>query len=399
MTAVTDAPGETVTPAPPKRRARIACLVHGVGGRGTGVRRLILDQAAAWSELDSGVEVGLFVRCEAGTEDAWRDEPHVVAVRSSRFGIVGRFVARELLSVQLARWRPDVIYLRHSTVSPSMLVLASAYPTVVGGDLDDLDELRIRSPLRYWYARVSRDRLLRRARRIMVVTHEIARHPGIVKLGRPISVFPNSIDLGAYPSLPAPENSSPRLVFIGSPRLSWAGVDKIARLARTFPAWQFDLVGPGPEELPGAPANVVIHGPLHRDQYLPIVSRADVAIGPLALHRKGLSEASALKVAEYLAYGIPVILGNAESAFPDGAPFLLQLPNTEDNVDIATHEIGEFVERWRGNRVPRAAVSSIDSKVVERERLRAILRVAPTAQSSSADPTGNEEAPGTAWQP
>jgi glycosyltransferase involved in cell wall biosynthesis len=363
-----------------ERRTRIACLVHGVGGTETGVRRLILDQAAAWSDLDATVEIGLFVRCEAGTEDAWRGEPHVVAVRSSRLGIVGRLVARELLSVQLARWRPDVIYLRHSTVSPSLLALAAAFPTVVGGDLDDLDELRIRSPLRYRYARAFRDRLLRRARRIMVVTHELARHPAIVKLGRPISVFPNSIDLRAYPSLAAPENRSPRLVFIGSPGLAWAGVDKIARLAASFPDWRFDIVGPRPEELPGAPANVVLHGPLTREKYLPIMAQADVAIGPLALHRKGLSEASALKVAEYVAYGIPVILGNAETAFPDGAPFLLQLPNTEDNVDVSTQQIREFVERWRGRRIPRSEVSAIDSEVVERERLSEILRAArPTA--------------------
>jgi glycosyltransferase involved in cell wall biosynthesis len=347
--------------------------VHGVGGRETGVRRLILDQAAAWSELDAGVEVGLFVRCEAGTEDAWRGEPHVVAVRSSRLGIVGRFVARELLSIQLARWRPDVIYLRHSTVSPSLVFLAAAFPTVIGGDLDDLDELKMRSPLRYWYARISRDRLLRRARRIVVVTHELARHPAIIGLGRPVSVFPNSIDLAAYPSLAAPENRTPRLVFIGSPRLAWAGVDKIARLASHFPSWTFDLIGPGPDELAGAPGNVVVHGPLDRQEYLPIMAGADVAIGPLALHRKGLSEASALKVAEYLAYGIPVILGNAEAAFPEGAPFLLQLPNTEENVDGATDEIRAFVERWRGRRVARGEISAIDSRMVERDRLGAIL--------------------------
>jgi hypothetical protein len=167
-------------------------------------------------------------------------------------------------------------------------------------------------------------------------------------------------------------------VFIGSPRLAWAGIDKIARLARAFPAWRFDVIGPGPEELASAPSNVVIHGQLDRDEYMPIMSRADVAIGPLALHRKQLSESSALKVAEYLAYGIPVILGNAETAFPDGAPFLLQLPNSEENVDVARHEIGEFVERWRGRRIPRTAVSPIDSTVVERDRLAAILREAPT---------------------
>lgn len=373
MTTLKDAPGERHAHRPRGRRMRIACLLHGVGGTGSGVRRLVLDQAASWSDLDFGVEVGLFVRCEAGTEDAWRGEPHVVAVRSSRLRMAGRFVARELLSVQVALWRPDVIYLRHTTVSPSLLALAVAFPTVVGGDLDDLDELKIRSPLRYWYARFARDRLLRRACRIIVVTNELARHPAILQLGRPVSVFPNSIDLADYPELPPPQNPSPRLAFLGTPWTPWAGVDKIARLASYFPSWRFDIVGPGREELRGAPGNVVIHGPLDRKDYLPILAQADVAIGPLALHRKGLSEASALKVAEYLACGIPVILGNSESAFPDGAPFLLQLPNTEENVDGGSDLVRAFVERWKGRRVPRSEISSIDSAVVERARLEVIV--------------------------
>lgn len=351
----------------------MACLAHGVLGRGSGVRRLILDQAAVWADLDPDVEVGLFIRCEAGTEGDWRGEPHVVAVRSSRFGIIGRLLARELLSVQVALWRPDVIYLRHTTVSPSLLVLAAAIPTVVGGDLDDLDEFRVRSRLRYWYARVARNRLLRRARRIIVVTNELARHPALVRLGRPVSVLPNSINVADYPELPAPRNRSPRLVFIGSPGLAWAGVDKIARLASAFPSWRFDVIGPDPEELAAAPSNLVIHGPMSKKEYLPIMAQADVAIGPLALHRKGLSEASALKVAEYLAYGIPVIIANAESAYPAGAPFLLRLPNTESNVDGATDEVRAFVERWRGRRVSRGAISPIDSRVVEAERLDLVL--------------------------
>jgi glycosyltransferase involved in cell wall biosynthesis len=154
-------------------------------------------------------------------------------------------------------------------------------------------------------------------------------------------------------------------------------VDKIARLAAHFPQWRFDIVGPAQAELSGAPSNVVVHGPLARDLYLPIMAQADVAIGPLALHRKGLSEASALKVAEYLAYGIPVILGCPETAFPDGASFLLQLPNAEDNVDLARDEVRAFVERWQGRRVPRAEICAIDSSVVERERLALILQALP----------------------
>ena len=358
-----------------RRRVRVAALVHGVGGRGTGVRRLVLDQATAWATVDE-VEVGLFVRCEAGTEDAWRDEQTVVAVRTSRFGIVGRFIARELLSVQLARWRPDVIYLRHSTISPSVIALAMLFPMVVGGDLDDLDELRIRSRPRYWYARLSRAVLLRRARRIMVVTHELARHPSITRYGKPIDVFPNTIDLSAYPELPAPHNPSPRLVFIGAPRLAWSGIDKIARLSALLPNWRIDVIGPAAEEFEAIPPNLVVHGPLDRSDYLPIMAAADAALGPLALHRKGLSEASALKVAEYLAYGIPVIVASAEAAFPEGAPFLLRLPNTEDNVDVSPDRVREFVQAWKGRRVERSAICAIDARVVERDRLDLIVGAA-----------------------
>lgn len=349
------------------------------------MRRLILDQAAAWGRPESGVEVGLFVRCEAGTEQDWRNEPHVEAVTSSRLGIAGRFLAREVLSLRVALWKPDVIYLRHTTVSPSLLVLGALFPTVVGGDLDDLDEFKIRSPLRYRYARLTRDRLLRQARRVIAVTEEIARHPALVRLGRPTSVLPNSIDLRDYPELPAPTNPEARLVFIAAPQMAWSGVDKVARLARAFPSWTVDVIGPGADEFADPPPNLHVHGFLQREQYLPLMAQADVAIGPLALHRKGLSEASALKVAEYLAYGIPVILAHRETAFPAGAPFLLQLENTEDNVDVAKHDIRRFVDAWRGRRIPRSEITSIDSSVVEAKRLELTLAAVPRLNARRPD--------------
>jgi glycosyltransferase involved in cell wall biosynthesis len=333
----------------------------------------VLEQVRTWSRLRPDVEFGLFVRCEAGAEAAWESETNVVAVQSSRWAMPGRLIARELLSVQLARWKPDVVYLRHSTISPSVVALAAAVPTVLGGDLDDLDELRVRSRLRFRYMLLTRRWLLRYVRRIVVVTHEIARHPSIAGSGVPVSVLPNSIDLDDYPPLSAPDNAEPHLAFIGAPGLPWAGVDKVVRMARLFPNWQFDIIGTGAGDLSNAPGNVSAHGELTRERYRPIMQRADVAIGPLALHRKNLHEASALKVAEYLAHGIPVILGCPEAAFPEGAPFLLQLPNAEDNVELSVDAIGAFVAAWRGRRVSRDDISPISSDVVEGERLRLLL--------------------------
>jgi glycosyltransferase involved in cell wall biosynthesis len=338
------------------------------------VQAKILGQASMWAELDPGAEVGLFVRCEAGADEDWRGQPHVVKVRSSRAGVVGRLLQRELLSFEVARWRPDVIYLRYSTVSPSVVVLARAIPTVVELNTLDLSELRMRSRLRYRWARATRNVLLRAARGLVVVAGEIADDPVVRRLDVPIVVVPNSIDLARREPFPPADNNAPRLVFIGAPNTPWHGVDKIVRIARAFPTWTFDLIGPGPDEVVGHPLNVRVHGLLDTADYLPILARADVAIGALALRRLDLSEASPLKVAEYLAYGIPAITSYTDTRFPDGAPFLLQLPNTEDNVDSGLESIDAFVRHWMGRRVDRNAIACIDARVIERRRLDFLLR-------------------------
>jgi glycosyltransferase involved in cell wall biosynthesis len=348
---------------------RIAYVAHGVHGRLDGVRTKILGQARMWTRLDPSVEVGLFVRCEAGAEKDWLGEPNVVKVRSSRGGIPGRLVERELLSVEAARWRPDLVYLRYSTVSPSVLMLAGSIPTVVELNTLDLSELRMRSQLRYRWAQATRERLLRRAIGLVVVAREIAAQRAVRMAPVPKVVIPNSIDLTRYEPLPPAHNSLPRLAFLGAPHSPWHGVDKIVRLAQHFPQWSFDLIGPGPDEITGDAPNVQAHGPLTPADYLPILARSDVAIGALALHRLDLSEASPLKVAEYLAYGIPAITGYTDTRFPHGAPFLLQLPNTDEGVESSVERIDSFVRSWMGRRVERASVGPIDSGLIERRRL------------------------------
>ena len=367
---------------------RIAYLAHGVHGRRDGVRSKILAQAAMWSELDPTIEVGLFVRCEAGAALDWHGQPHVVKVRSSQAGVVGRLLQREILSIELARWRPDVIYLRYSTVSPSVAMLVRSIPTVVELNTLDLSELRMRSVVRYRWARATRSLLLRMARGHVFVASEIAGDTSVGSLDVPHAIIPNSIDLARHEPLPPASNAHPRLVFLGAPNTPWHGVDKIVRMAQQFPTWTFDVVGPGPNEIVGPPPNLRVHGLLDAADYLPILRQADVAIGALALRRLDLSEASPLKVAEYLARGLPTITSYTDTRFPSGAPFILQLPNTEDNVESSMERIETFVLSWVGRRVDRAAVAQIDARVIERRRLDFILgALARGGASALATPT------------
>jgi hypothetical protein len=158
--------------------------------------------------------------------------------------------------------------------------------------------------------------------------------------------------------------------------MPWHGLDKILRMAALFPRWSFDLVGTNAAEIQsGVPSNVKVWGHLACPEYLPLMANADCAIGTLALHRNGINEASPLKTREYLALGLPVIIGYKDTDFPQGAEFLLELPNTEDNVLAYHGRIRSFVESWRGRRVSREYIRHLDLDEKERERLHFFRQV------------------------
>ncbi|WP_018751654.1 glycosyltransferase [Paenibacillus sanguinis] len=184
---------------------------------------------------------------------------------------------------------------------------------------------------------------------------------------------------------------SMRLVFIGSPGQPWQGLDEIAGWARAKPNWRFDIIGPEQDELeqltnkrlpkrgagstlladdgPEVPVNLFFHGILTRLEYQPLLDQADLAIGTLALYRKGMEEASPLKVREYLANGLPVIAAYKETDFPLSVPFILELPNKPGSAVHHLEEIEQFAARWKGRRVPRALVQHLDTTVKEAARV------------------------------
>ena len=131
-------------------------------------------------------------------------------------------------------------------------------------------------------------------------------------------VISNGIDLSAFQPLDAPNNETPRLVFIGTPGYSWHGVDKLVELARTFPDLHIDIVGYDqlPEHEP-LPPNLTLHGYLNADGYRKVMAGCDLAISTLALYRKGMEEACPLKTRECLAYGLPMVLPYVDTDLKD----------------------------------------------------------------------------------
>jgi glycosyltransferase involved in cell wall biosynthesis len=325
----------------------------------SGVFHKVTAQIKAWQNL--GLDVGLFILSRRDVRDAWVSVLGETVKHVVLYTPWDRVLAPSQLAYVIWQWKPDTIYTRYDLFYPPFAALFASKPTIVEINTDDQSEFElIGGRVRAYYNTLTRFFNLGVANGFVFVTHELAQR---YDLDKPYAVIGNSIDLGQYAWLPPSEETTPQLVFMGTEHVTWHGVDKIQKLAEQFPSWHFHMIG----LQAGGPSNMFWYGSLDRADYSKIMQKAHVAIGPLALHRKDMSEASPLKVREYLAHGLPVIIAYDETDFRDPVDFLLKLPNIENNID--TKKITKFVEAWRHKRVERACVQHLDTGVKEAKRV------------------------------
>ena len=337
----------------------------------SGVLKKVLFQAETWQAL--GTETRLF--CLTPNLPS---KPVPTGADLDTFpysGLAARLRQSHALCDAVLAWRPDAVYLRYAAYQPGYRRLMRAVPTIVEVNSDDVHEMRWFRARNRLYNRLTRSLVLGSAAGLVFVSHELSTAapfrrftPARVVIGNGIQLT-DDVNVNRTPAT----DGRPHLICLGSPAYPWVGADKIIALARMRPQWHFDMVGWMDADLgPNLPANVTCHGWQPRGVYEQLIMRADVGIGPLALHRNSMSEASSLKVREYLAAGLPVVLAGRDTDFPDGADFILQLPNTESNVIDALPRIDAFIQAMRGRRVARERVAHLDWSVKETDRLRFI---------------------------
>jgi len=367
---------------------RIAYVYLGASiDRLAGVRKKLVDQGVAWRR--EGHEPQFFLQVgdrKAGDVPAVGWEDLRVQIFSATPGAprwmraLTRMQQVRRLVEAVQQWGPNVVYLRYSVHYPALSGLLRNLPVVLEVNTNDLDEYALQlDPIRFLYHRLTRGLLLKSVRGIVFVTGELQRLPAFDRWGKASIVIGNGVALGRFERAPAPAGGRPRLVFVGEPGLPWHGVDKIVELARREPGWEFDIVGlqrgVADHDLCNVP-NLSFHGYLTGEEYQAVMRRADVGIGTLALHRNRMNEACSLKVRDYLAIGLPVIIGHADPDLDPDSWFVLRLSNTPDNVVTEAHRIREFVDRVKGRRVGREEVAHLDTTVKERRRLEFIARIA-----------------------
>ncbi|MEM0896693.1 MAG: hypothetical protein AAGJ79_07380 [Verrucomicrobiota bacterium] len=286
------------------------------------------------------------------------------------------------LADKVRAWKPDFVYMRWGYHRRVYCELADEFPTAaeLNGNVIQTaysSKLRSRSKLSSMllgpYSQFTIDWLLSRVRGIVGITKEVTDLDYVQRQGKPTFVAPNPIDLGHYETLPPtdPKDTIPRVVFIGNVA-PWQGLDKLPELARRAEGrLLIDVVGC---ECPWVvcPPNVAFHGFLKKEGFLEVFRKCDAGLDGLALHVRGMNQSSNLKIREYLASGLPIVLAGEDGAFLDvkeKPEWILQIGNDPQNVSRSVEAIVDFAARMKGRRVAHEEVAPyIDSRIIEPKR-------------------------------
>jgi glycosyltransferase involved in cell wall biosynthesis len=284
---------------------------------------------------------------------------------------LNRASAMKRMLAAIREYSPDVIYLRYGLYSYPLHRIFKIAPVVLDTNSNDVDEYRKRGFFFYWMNRLTRKVTFGLASGVVSPSYELV-DILVPRRDTPVCVIANGVDLSSAEILPAPQNEHPALTLVGTPGMSWHGVDKLIAFARKYPDITVNIVGYGENDVDDAvPPNVKLHGFLNYAQVREVLAKTDVACGTLAFHRNNMQEASALKVREALAYGIPVLLAFHDTDLHDvQMDTILRIPNTEDNVMENAGRIREFAYAMRGRRVDLNAIAPyVDQRKKEEKRL------------------------------
>lgn len=311
----------------------------------SGVTKKIKSQIHEWE--CSGIRVKV-ISLRSNSLYSSIDNGEVLGVYDKSNNVLSNFILNyklfKVLKLRVKKFKPDLIYCRYVKFSPNMVKSFCKTPHVVEINTNDKRELKSKNSVSYILNNLTRSYFLRKSKGFVFVTNELRKSSAFSCFTKPSIIIPNG--LNAQKSILKYDKENPcskyNVVFIGSPDMSWHGIDKILYLAKKLPDVDFNIIGV--EDEGESTDNVFFRGYLNHKEMQPYLDNASVALSTLALHRKGMKEACPLKSRQYLLNGLPIIIGYDDPDLTEPLPFILNVGNYENNIIDNIENISSFIK-------------------------------------------------------
>ena len=336
----------------------------------SGVFKKIQRQADFWNK--SGYETDIVIvsskRNGLKADGIIKIEPHSIFKYLQNYYIfkyVFRIYATRKTLAAVAPHKIDIIYTRQVFWYPGFVKFTSLAPTIVEVNNNDISAISLSNKLTRFFLAKARKIYFSNVKGVVSVTKEVDKsyHRNIK-----LQIISNSYEIPKNLSPKAPR--PPKVIFMSTPNQPWQGVDKILLLASYLNDYEFVILGWDPSNFPNIPKNVLFKGFLSGKTLECELASAGYAIGPLALHRKHMSTTSSIKVGEFLANNLPVILAYNETSIEGN--FLCRIENIEANINtVSVQKIANFMNYWRLRDIdPTQLRKQIDPSIIESKRLK-----------------------------
>lgn len=267
----------------------------------------------------------------------------------------------------------DRAILRHPLMDPMLYgLLKNRDRMFLEHHTKETEELKTTGDLRLMFENTIAPSWMRRFRGLIAVTPEIVEYE-VKRSGfaGPTAFFPNSVDLEQYSSSlrqpPAITDAPLKLIMVSTHFSPWHGLgallDQIESAGNPEP-FELHLVGQvdtATQSRCKSFPQIKLHGTLPGEKVQALYPGMDLGIGSLTFSTIGLTQGTPLKVREYLAVGLPIVIGYNDPAIPADFPYALK----QERFDLAA--MLRFARQHRGTpaeTIREAAREHIDACVI-----------------------------------
>lgn len=291
---------------------------------------------------------------EATAADALAIECKCVQKKPGESGV--REECFEIANQLVEEFSPDIIYFRYPFFDFLTLDFVRKHHNVVF-ELQTIAEFEV-DEIESFVERNVAPQILQHAAGVVAVTPEILEHE-LRRSPRALSghVMSNGICTDSLPLAKQPEMIDTLHLLCVAFFERWQGYDRLlAGLSNYKGPYRIivHFVGTGPELVKYYDLadrlllldNCIFHGQLDSNQISELADQCHVAVGTLALHRKGITQFCGLKNREYCLRGMPFVYAGVDTDFSENLPFLRVVPMGESPLDITKIvELGLYIAR------------------------------------------------------